>query len=261
MAAIIGKRASQNAMKVADVREAFEGRNVCDGDNFLHGVSKKRDTDLGGMVSARSFHPNDKGVAAYAQAVTDQLNANVSARTDIALTADALALFDARVLDDPAGYLGQFDPARLESIGKSTMSQAGLYNGAALLKKEYCDDAVTGERVPFSAEGFAPGSTAEARMVSVDDRSGETREVTQSVTADENGVVTGSLNAPAVGAGATLVLTITGTNADGAMHLATATAHGADSPKCRALAEKAGVVAGPSGGTGSVGGGGLGFGS
>lgn len=72
-AELVHDRAGRSDVQVADVRDEFDGHAVCDGPNWIDGLRPLRSTDLGGVLSAASFHPNEKGTDAYARVVSAAL--------------------------------------------------------------------------------------------------------------------------------------------------------------------------------------------
>ena len=82
-------RARRSGALVADVRDEFAGNAVCDADNYITGVRPVRGTDLGGVTSAASFHPNDKGTSAYARVVSKAISDGAPSPLALAAVAPA----------------------------------------------------------------------------------------------------------------------------------------------------------------------------
>ncbi|HEY0189357.1 MAG TPA: SGNH/GDSL hydrolase family protein [Cellulomonas sp.] len=216
---VVHQRAAAAGVRVADVRDVFEGHLVCDGDEWLFAAQLHRDTDLpdSGLASAASFHPNEDGVAAYTEvvnaAVEDALADQGAAATfglDLTPTEDTTGVgpFDPRVVTDPDAVLVQFSAETVEAV-RATM----LGTATALAAQDTpCEAAGAGERVPVAGGGFAAGSEVQATLL---DQQGAAIS-TATVRASSTGIARTTLTAPDVIAEDGLVgLRLDGTGATG----------------------------------------------
>lgn len=255
-------------LQVVDVRDDFEGHNVCDRDAYLLGPTLVRidDLEVYPPISAASFHPTARGARVYAAAVDDALRdmpvpgttrstaaagptadhqpATTTARSH-ATAAGTAPFSDDPVVADPESVLEQYPPDVVAAVAATTFAEAFLANGAALDGAPACDHVVAGEAVPVMARGFAAGSTVTAVATTVGTDGTEHGQTSTTHTVGDDSILRSTVVAPDIHSDGLLSVSLTGTNdADGPV-IGTALASTSTDPGCRATVETAGRLAPP----------------
>lgn len=292
---VVAVRAARSNIDVADVRDAFQDHAICDGDNYITGARAARATDLGGGVSAASFHPNDKGTTAYATVVSGVL-AKPASTAPLALTGktadpgtggaatgakrvaapsaaavEAAAKAEAAATAGPArttvssavqtpkavqvrqlapaggpgdAVLARYPAEVVAAVAATGFTDLVVGDGAAMKLMPSCpSDVVPGEYVPFSAPGFAPGSTVQAQVA----WEGATPAGT-TVTADAAGRARGWIRVPAdVPVDRPAALRVSGKGPSGGAVLGYAPLTATAAADCRQLVVDAGLLTEPAG--------------
>ncbi|RMI13573.1 SGNH/GDSL hydrolase family protein [Cellulomonas triticagri] len=268
------------AVRVADVRDDFEGRNACDSDNYILGPVFWRDTDLElAPVSAASFHPTARGARLYATAVDEVLHAAFDHRTsgasatgartgDLARPATAAASRASAAprtianagsatgsvsavtpegeldpVTDPEGVLDQYPEDVVSAVGSTSFADVSLANGAAVDGYPACDHVVAHEVVPLRTMDFGPGSTVTSTTKAIGFDGTEYGTTTAEHLVPEDGRLLTEVVAPAIGGEGVLTVSLSGVGGGGGPVIGTALASTSADPDCVALVHAAGRIA------------------
>lgn len=245
-AAVLARRAASAGVAVADVRDAFEGHLVCDGDAWLFPAQLHREVDLPstGFIGAASFHPNQRGVAAYTRVVNAAVEeALLPPSTGGATTFDATALdmsaatsdvFDQRVVTDPEAVLAGYPVDVVDWVRRTTVDTATVLAGP---EARCGDTAGIGELVPVGGDGFAPDEPVQGTVI--DDTGRVLASATAQAAAD--GTVRATLPVPSdLPHDTVLEVRLDGADDDGDPVLAVGILPATTDPSCAAVGESTG---------------------
>ncbi|MDR1188443.1 MAG: GDSL-type esterase/lipase family protein [Bifidobacteriaceae bacterium] len=271
MAGIILAQAPKSDLLVADTRGYFVGRGVCTMHAAINGVQLGRvTTDFGDLTygidaitaHSGSFHPNEKGMALYAQAVDDALR-EASDKSASRGAANSMRVMNegadgadndlgevwfAGVVDDPDGVLAEYTADAVEAVRSTTF--VDLYadhKTDADFEGTQCGAVVPDEAVPLSANGFRGDSQVRVTVTAIGG-DGSSREILgDDVLSDADGILRHETVLPEEIGGDYVLVEVVGLNDQGGVAYGNTFLEATSDAGCVTQAKQAGAIPGAGG--------------